>query len=127
MMPLTTSPTETLALVSIIIPTYNEADAIVTLLKHLHHAGAATDAAVEIIVADGHSTDATAELARQAGARVLACPRKGRAAHQLRGPGRPRQHPVFPARRHAAARGLSTSHPGGRSGGLWLRLFPPGF
>ncbi|MBD2769958.1 TIGR04283 family arsenosugar biosynthesis glycosyltransferase [Hymenobacter sp. BT664] len=68
------------ALVSIIIPTYNEADGIETLLHHLYQAGAATDAAVEIIVSDGHSTDATAARARQAGARVLACPTKGRAA-----------------------------------------------
>ena len=68
------------ALVSIIIPTYNEAGSIEALLRHLSHAGAATDAAVEIIVADGHSTDATAARARRAGARVLACPTKGRAA-----------------------------------------------
>lgn len=69
-----------LALVSIIIPAYNEAEGIISLLTHLRQAGAATDAAVEILVADGGSTDATAALARQAGARVLACPRKGRAA-----------------------------------------------
>ena len=69
-----------LALVSIIIPAYNEAAGIASLLRHLRQAGAATDAAVEIIVVDGGSTDATAALARQAGARVLACPRKGRAA-----------------------------------------------
>ena len=35
---------------------------------------------VEIIVVDGRSTDATVALARQAGARVLVCPRRGRAA-----------------------------------------------
>ena len=75
-MPFPSSPTS----VSIIIPTYNEAAGIATLLRHLAGAGTATDPAVEIIVADGASTDATATLARQAGARVLACPRKGRAA-----------------------------------------------
>jgi rSAM/selenodomain-associated transferase 2 len=69
-------------LVSIIIPTHNEAAGIVALLHHLRRAGTAADAAVEIIVADGQSTDATAALARQAGARVVACLRKGR-AHQL--------------------------------------------
>ncbi|GAB2866476.1 TIGR04283 family arsenosugar biosynthesis glycosyltransferase [Hymenobacter ruber] len=68
------------ALVSIVIPTYNEAEGIAALLHHLRQAGAATDAAVEIIVADSPGTDATAALARQAGARVVACPRKGRAA-----------------------------------------------
>ncbi|GAB3572369.1 TIGR04283 family arsenosugar biosynthesis glycosyltransferase [Hymenobacter daeguensis] len=67
------------ALVSIIIPTYNEAAGIGALLHHLAGAGAAADAAVEIIVADGRSTDATAARARQAGARVVACPHKGRA------------------------------------------------
>lgn len=67
-------------LVSIIIPTYNEAAGLPKLLEHLRHAGATATADVEIIIADGHSTDATAALARQAGARVLACPTKGRAA-----------------------------------------------
>lgn len=67
------------ALVSIVIPTYNEAGHIEALLHYLRQAGAGTDTAVEIIVADGHSTDATVALARQAGARVAACPRKGRA------------------------------------------------
>ncbi|WP_046245044.1 TIGR04283 family arsenosugar biosynthesis glycosyltransferase [Hymenobacter terrenus] len=73
-------PPETPALVSVIIPTYNEADGIGAMLHYLHQAGTATDTAVEVIVVDGHSTDATATLAQQAGARVLACPRKGRAA-----------------------------------------------
>ncbi len=67
------------ALVSIIIPTYNEAEGIEALLRHLHRAGTATDAAVEIIVADGHSTDATVDRARRGGATVVACPTKGRA------------------------------------------------
>ena len=73
-------PSSLLRSVSIIIPTYNEAAGIEALLHHLAQAGAAADAAVEIIVADGPSTDATAVLARRAGAQVLACPRKGRAA-----------------------------------------------
>ncbi|MBF9237681.1 TIGR04283 family arsenosugar biosynthesis glycosyltransferase [Hymenobacter sp. BT683] len=68
------------ALVSIIIPTYNEAEGIEALLQHLRQAGTATDANVEIIVADGCSTDATISLAQRGGARVLACPTKGRAA-----------------------------------------------
>ena len=67
-------------LVSIIIPTYNEAAALPALLRHLHQVGAHLEASVEIIVADGQSTDATCALAQAAGARVLTCPTKGRAA-----------------------------------------------
>ena len=78
-------PAPTAALVSIIIPTYNEAAGIGALMHHLRQAGTATDAAVEIIVADSPGTDATAALARQAGARVVACPRKGRAAQLNQG------------------------------------------
>jgi rSAM/selenodomain-associated transferase 2 len=65
--------------VSVIIPTYNEALGIGKLLGHLQAASEA-DAAVEILVADGGSPDGTAHLARQLGARVVECPRKGRAA-----------------------------------------------
>lgn len=86
------------ALVSIIIPTYNEADGIGALLHHLRQAGTAADKAVEIIVADGHSTDATVALAQAAGALVLACPRKGRAAQLNHGA------------RHAAGRILYFLH-----------------
>ena len=67
-------------LISIIIPTYNEAAGLPDLLRHLRQAGAHPEANVEIIIADGQSTDATAALAQEAGARVLACPTKGRAA-----------------------------------------------
>ena len=65
--------------VSIIIPTYNEADGIAKLLAWLqqHTTG---EAGLEIIVADGGSTDTTRALARQQRAQVLRCPRKGRAA-----------------------------------------------
>ncbi|GAA3966244.1 TIGR04283 family arsenosugar biosynthesis glycosyltransferase [Hymenobacter antarcticus] len=67
-------------LISIIIPTYNEAAGLPALLRHLRQAGAQPRASFEIIIADGQSTDATAALARQAGVRVLHCPTKGRAA-----------------------------------------------
>jgi rSAM/selenodomain-associated transferase 2 len=67
------------ALVSVIVPTYNEAAGIEALLRHLRWAGTATDGAVEVVVVDGQSTDATGALARQAGARVITSPRKGRA------------------------------------------------
>jgi rSAM/selenodomain-associated transferase 2 len=65
--------------VSIIIPTYNEAEAITDLLGYLGQA-TASGPALEILVVDGGSTDATVQLAQQAGATVLASPRKGRAA-----------------------------------------------
>lgn len=64
--------------VSIVIPTYNEAAAIVPLLHYLRQAAGAPQP--ELLVVDGGSTDATAALARQAGATVLRSPRKGRAA-----------------------------------------------
>ncbi|QIX60375.1 glycosyltransferase family 2 protein [Hymenobacter sp. BT18] len=65
--------------VSIIIPTYNEAAHIGELLAYLGAAGAVAPA-VEILVADAHSPDDTAPVAAAAGARVVPCPRKGRAA-----------------------------------------------
>jgi rSAM/selenodomain-associated transferase 2 len=65
--------------ISIIIPTFNEADSIAALLSYLSQ-DTADEAALEILVVDGGSTDATVQLARQAGAAVLASPRKGRAA-----------------------------------------------
>lgn len=64
--------------ISIIIPTFNEAEAIAHLLRYLRQA--AVEPAPEILVVDGGSTDATVALARQAGATVLLAPRKGRAA-----------------------------------------------
>ncbi|TGD80504.1 TIGR04283 family arsenosugar biosynthesis glycosyltransferase [Hymenobacter wooponensis] len=67
------------ASVSIIIPTYNEAVGITKLLGHLQ-AAAGPDASLEILVADAGSPDGTAHLARLAGARVIECTRKGRAA-----------------------------------------------
>lgn len=65
--------------VSIIIPTYNEADALAHLLPYLRQATAG-EPTPQILVVDGGSTDATPALAQQAGATVLRSPRKGRAA-----------------------------------------------
>ncbi|OON67764.1 TIGR04283 family arsenosugar biosynthesis glycosyltransferase [Hymenobacter sp. CRA2] len=69
--------------VSIIIPAYNEAAGIGALVRYLRAATA--DEAAEIIVADGQSTDGTAEAAEAAGARVLQCPQRGRAAQMNHG------------------------------------------
>lgn len=64
--------------ISIIIPTYNEEEHIGPLVRHLwaHSQGVVR----EIVVVDGGSQDRTLDLARQAGARALRSPRKGRAA-----------------------------------------------
>jgi glycosyltransferase involved in cell wall biosynthesis len=58
--------------VSIIIPTHNEAQAIGRVLADLP-SGLVT----EVIVVDSNSTDATVEIARGMGARVLQEPRRG--------------------------------------------------
>jgi glycosyltransferase involved in cell wall biosynthesis len=58
--------------VSVIIPTYNEAQAIGRVLADLP-SGLAT----EVIVVDSNSSDGTAEIAAKMGARVLKEPRRG--------------------------------------------------
>lgn len=63
--------------VTILIPTYNEEQALPATLA----AVAAFDPpADEVLVVDGGSTDATCALARAAGVRCLDAPRKGRGA-----------------------------------------------
>ncbi len=61
---------------SIIIPAYNEAENIGRTVRHLL---SAKDAAHEILVSDGESTDDTLEAARDAGATAFLSPQKGRA------------------------------------------------
>jgi glycosyltransferase involved in cell wall biosynthesis len=58
--------------VSVIIPTYNEAQAIGRVL-----ADVPADVATEIIVVDSNSSDATPEIAAKMGARVIREPRRG--------------------------------------------------
>ena len=65
--------------VSIIIPAFNEGGHIGPLLEHLRRL-CADDPAVEMVVADGGSTDDTAAEATALGARVVCSPRKGRGA-----------------------------------------------
>lgn len=55
--------------ISVIIPARNEAANLPALLASL-----APYPDVEVVVVDGESTDPTAELARDAGARVITCP-----------------------------------------------------
>lgn len=63
--------------ISIIIPTYNEAENIVNTIRHLKDNGEMY--LHEILVADGGSTDNTLELAKKEGATPLLSPVKGRA------------------------------------------------
>lgn len=62
--------------ISVIIPTLNEADNIVPLIRHLRQYG--DNHLAEIIVADANSNDDTARLAKDAGAKVVAVPERGR-------------------------------------------------
>lgn len=66
-------------MISIIIPAYNEAGHIGPTVRRLWQLDEG-QYIQEIIVADGGSGDATCKEAEAAGARALACPRKGRAA-----------------------------------------------
>jgi glycosyltransferase involved in cell wall biosynthesis len=58
--------------VSVIIPTYNEVQAIGRVLADLP-----SDLATEVIVVDSNSSDGTAEIAAKMGARVVKEPRRG--------------------------------------------------
>src|SRR5690606_36182351 len=60
---------------SVIVPALNEADRISTAVRSVRELAQADGSAVEVIVADGGSADRTAELAYEAGARVVAAPR----------------------------------------------------
>lgn len=63
--------------ISIIIPTFNEAQNIPKTVAHLQRHGGS--AVCEILVVDGGSTDTTVQAARTSGATVLVSPQKGRA------------------------------------------------
>lgn len=65
-------------MISIIIPTYNEADNIANLIHHLKRCG--NGRVSEIIVSDADSTDGTIQIAKDAGAKAILSPKKGRAA-----------------------------------------------
>jgi glycosyltransferase involved in cell wall biosynthesis len=60
--------------VSLIIPAYNEADAIASVIKRAHQALSDLGDAYEIIVVDDGSRDTTAERAHHASARVISHP-----------------------------------------------------
>lgn len=71
--------------ISIVIPTLNEESRIGRLVEELHRRESSGRFIHEIIVADGGSTDATRREAEAAGAVVLTCSRKGRAAQMNEG------------------------------------------
>ena len=64
--------------ISIIIPTLNEAENIGRLVRHLFDS--ADESVIEVLVCDGGSSDETVRVALKAGAKVIECPKKGRAA-----------------------------------------------
>lgn len=66
-------------LVTVIIPCYNEAGRIQAVIRKFHRSGLAkTVFDFDILVVENASTDDTAEVAREAGARVITEPRKGK-------------------------------------------------
>lgn len=66
-------------MISVIIPTYNEAAHIKATIKRLWQ-GDAANLIDEIIIADGGSTDDTVTIAQSEGVKVVISPKKGRAA-----------------------------------------------
>lgn len=70
-------------MLSIIIPTYNEADQIASTINNIQVANSLYE--MEIIIVDGGSTDTTTQICRQLGATVIESERKGRAAQMNRG------------------------------------------
>ncbi len=65
-------------MLTIIIPTYNEAQRIACLISYLKKNS--NNKVKEIIVSDGGSTDQTLVVAKQAGVKAVLSPKKGRAS-----------------------------------------------
>lgn len=70
-------------MISIIIPTYNEAQHIAQTIRQTHAANGQHE--IEIIVTDGNSTDDTVAIARSCGARTVISNYKGRAVQMNKG------------------------------------------
>lgn len=64
-------------MISIIIPTFNEAEKIDSLIRYIKHEVNSDD--IEILIIDGGSTDETTVIAEEAGVIVHHSPEKGRA------------------------------------------------
>lgn len=71
--------------ISIIIPTYNEADNVGKLIRYL--IANSNSSLVDIIVSDAGSGDDTMSIAKQSGANVVLSPGKGRGAQMNYGAG----------------------------------------
>ena len=80
-------------MLSIIIPTYQEAQTIGPLVKYLRKQGGST--VTEILVCDGGSEDLTCEQAQAAGATVIHCASKGRAAQMNEGAAQARASTLY--------------------------------
>lgn len=69
--------------ISVIIPAFNEAKNISKTIRHIRKASRAAKSnfeIAEILVVDGGSSDETVPLAKEAGAKILQSPQKGRGA-----------------------------------------------
>src|SRR6266436_7103624 len=67
-------------MISFIVPAYNEEHELSGTLAAIHDAASGASGPYEIIVVDDASTDATPEIAAQAGARVISIHRRQIAA-----------------------------------------------
>src|SRR5437762_10319748 len=73
------------SMISFIVPAYNEEHELSGTLAAIHAAASKASAPYEIIVVDDASTDATPEIAAQAGARVIRINRRHIAASRNAG------------------------------------------
>jgi len=80
-------------MISIIIPTYNEADQIAQTITKAQTANG--EHAAEIIVVDGGSTDDTINIAQQCGANAVKNEHKGRAAQMNKGASIAKHHILY--------------------------------
>ncbi len=78
-------------MISVIIPAINEEESISTLISYLFKYG---EQDLEIILVDGGSSDSTVEVAKQAGAKVLQSPDKGR-SKQMNFGAKSAKHPIL--------------------------------
>lgn len=73
-------------IVSVVIPCHNEEESIAHVLKGFHKGMLGKETfSFDLIVVDNNSTDQTAKIAKQAGARVISEPRKGKGLAMRKG------------------------------------------